>query len=92
MRVVKAGSMQWSKHKVQRISCIENTTLESKREGNASTFCSPLPTSSLLARFRRTSSRVIFAQIVQLCQPSQEYNVLIVYDFNPVQPCILYKS
>jgi len=42
MRVVKAGSMQWSKHKVQRISCIENTKLESKREGNASTFCSPL--------------------------------------------------
>ena len=60
MGVVKAGSRQWSKHKVQRISCIENTKLESKREGNASTFCSPLPISSLLARFRHVSSRVIF--------------------------------
>jgi hypothetical protein len=60
MRAVKAGSMQWSKHKVQRISCIENTKLESKGEGNASTFSSASPTPSLLARFRRVSSRVIF--------------------------------
>jgi hypothetical protein len=52
--------MQWSGLKVQRISCIEMTQLESKGEGNASTFSSVLPTSSLLARFRRVSSRVIF--------------------------------
>ena len=53
--------MQWSRYKVQRIPCIENTKLESKGEGNASTFSSAFPTSSLLARFRRVSSRVIFA-------------------------------
>jgi hypothetical protein len=58
---VTAGSVQWSRHKVQRISYIKNTKLESKGEGNASTFSSLLPTSSLLARFRRVSSRVIFA-------------------------------
>jgi hypothetical protein len=61
MRVVTAGSMQWSKYKVQRILCIENIKLESKGEGNASSFSSPLPISSLLARFRRVSSRLIFA-------------------------------
>jgi hypothetical protein len=60
MEDVTAGLMQWSGLKVQRISCIEMTQLESKGEGNASTFSSVLPTSSLLARFRRVSSRVIF--------------------------------
>jgi hypothetical protein len=53
--------MQWSKHKVQGISCIENTKLESRGEGNASTFHGPSPISSLLARFSRVSSHVIFA-------------------------------
>jgi hypothetical protein len=53
--------MQWSKHKVQRISCIANTKLENKGEGNASTFSSPSPISSLLARFSCDSSHVIFA-------------------------------
>jgi hypothetical protein len=55
------GSLQWLKHKVQRISCIENTKLESKGEGNGSTFSSPSPISSLLVRFSRISFRVIFA-------------------------------
>jgi hypothetical protein len=55
MKDVTAGSMQWSGLKVQRISCIEMTHLESKGEGNGSTFSSVLPTSSLLARFRRVS-------------------------------------
>jgi hypothetical protein len=59
--IVTAGLMQWPRHKVQRISCIKNTKLESKGEGNASTFSSALVTSSLLARFRRVSSRIIFA-------------------------------
>jgi hypothetical protein len=44
---VTATSMQWSRHKVLRISCIENTKLERKGERNASTFSSALPASSL---------------------------------------------
>jgi hypothetical protein len=43
------------------ISCIENIKLESKEKGKASTWSSALPTSSLIARFRHVSSRVIFA-------------------------------
>jgi hypothetical protein len=68
---VTTGSMQWSKHKVQRMSCIENTKLESKGEGNTSTFSSPLPISSLLTRFGRISSHVIFAADYAICQSSQ---------------------
>ena len=41
--------MQCSGLKVQRISCVENTKLESKGEGNASTFSSVLLVSSSLA-------------------------------------------
>jgi hypothetical protein len=54
--------MQWSKHKVQGISCIEHTKLESRGEGNASTCNGPSPISSLLAPFSRVSSHVIFAE------------------------------
>jgi hypothetical protein len=49
--IVTAGSMQWSGLKVQRISCIENTKLESKGEGNALTFSSVLLVSSSLVPF-----------------------------------------
>jgi len=44
--------MQCSGLKVQRISCVENTKLESKGEGNASTFSSVLLVSGSLAPFQ----------------------------------------
>jgi hypothetical protein len=60
----------------------ENTKLESKGEGNASTFSSALPTSSSLARFRRVSSRVIFTadhSVMPAVRGSKKIPTLLVY-------------
>jgi hypothetical protein len=65
--------MQWSGLKVQRISCIENTKLESKGEGNASTFRSILLVSSSLATFQ---ARFLSCDIRgRLCSYASHYSL-----------------